>query len=151
MADILDTREFYSRLKSGVNKGLRIVNIRSKEAYGSIIIKSRLRSLKKTRRDTTLEMGNTIYRSFKYKGEINQDSIKAKCAEIENIEREMDKWEEELRLVHVEAQKVLGSLKALAKPAVIAICECGAEVLEGSKYCGRCSKKIEAPEADLKK
>lgn len=147
MADILDTRDLYGRLKSGVNKSLRIVNIRSKEAYGTILIKNRLRTLKKRKRDTTLEMGNSIYRSYKYKGEVNEDSIVIKCAEIENIEREMDKCEEELRLVHLNAQKALGSLKALAKPAVIAICECGAEVTQGSKYCSECSKKVDTPEA----
>lgn len=151
MADILDTHELYNRLKSGVNKGLKIVNIRSKEAYDSILINNRLRSLKKRKRDTTLEMGNSIYRSYKYKGEINQEGIQVKCAEIEIIEQEMDKCEEELRLIHLNAQKALGSLKALAKPAVIAVCECGAEVLQGSRYCAQCSKKIEAPEALLKK
>ncbi len=147
MADIMDTRDLYSRLKSGVNKGLRIVNIRSKEAYGTILIKNQLRSLKKKRRDCTLDMGNTIYRSYKYKGEVNQDSIKVKCAEIESIELEMDKCEEELRLVHLNAQKELGSLKALAKPAVIAFCECGAEVTQGSQYCPDCSKKVDLPDA----
>lgn len=151
MTNIPDTRALYSRLISGVNKGLRIVNIRSREVYDSIIIKNRLKSLTKRRRDTTLEMGNTIYRSFKYKRRINQDSIKVKCAEIENIELEIDKWEEELKLVHMDAQKALGSLKALAKPAVITICECGAEVLEGSQYCTQCSKKIDSPEAVIKK
>jgi|GEM_PF-1066171 len=147
MADIPDTRDLYGRLKSGVNKGLRIVNIRSKEAYGTILIKNRLRSLKKKRRDSALDMGNTVYRSYKYKGELNQDSIMVKCAEIDNIEREMDKCEEELRLVHLNAQKALGSLKALAKPAVIAICECGAEVTRGSNFCPVCSKKVDYPKA----
>ena len=150
MAEILDTRELYVRIKSGVNRGLQIVNIRSKEAYGTILLKNRLRALKNKRRDCTLDMGNAIYRSYKYKGDINEDGIKAKCAEIENIEREMDVCEEELRLVHLNAQKALGNLKALAKPAVIAICECGAEVTQGSRFCPVCSKKIEAA-GDLEK
>ena len=145
MADILDTRDLYGRLKSGVNKGLKIVNIRSKEAYGTILIKNRLRSLKKRRRDCALDMGNTVYRSYKYKGEINQDSIMVKCAEIEEIEHKMDECEEELRLVHLNAQKALGSLKALAKPAVIAFCECGAEVTRGSQFCPECSNKVDSP------
>lgn len=143
MADILDTRDLYGRLKSGVNKGLKIVNIRSKEAYGTILIKNRLRSLKKKRRDSALDMGNTVYRSYKYKGQINQDSIMVKCAEIEEIERMMDECEEELRHVHLNAQKALGSLKALAKPAVIAFCDCGAEVTRGSRFCPECNNKVD--------
>ena len=143
MADIMDTKELYVRIKTGVDKGLKIVNIRSKEAYETILLKNRLRALKKKRRDSALDMGNTIYRSYKYKGEVNGDIIKARCAEIENIEREMDKCEEELRLVHLNAQKALGSLKALAKPAVVAICECGSEITKGSEFCPGCSKRVE--------
>ena len=150
MSDVLDTRELYVRIKSGVNRGLKIVNIRSKEAYGTIMLKNRLRALKNKRRDYTLDMGNAIYRSYKYKGEINEDNVKAKCAEIENIEREMDKCEEELRLVHLNAQKALGNIKALAKPPVVAICECGEEVTQGLEFCPVCSKKIEA-EGNIKK
>ena len=146
MADILDTRELYSRLKTGVNRGLRIVNIRSKEAYGTILIKNRLRALRNKRRDCALDMGNSVYRLYKYKGEISEESIKLKCSQIENIELEMDKCEEELRLVHLNAEKELGTLKALAKPAVIAICECGGELTQGSKYCSACSKKVDTTE-----
>lgn len=144
MADILDAREIYGRLKSGVNKGLKIVNIRSKEAYGTMVLKNRLRALKKKRRDSALDMGNSIYRSYKYRGEVSQDSIKIKCAEIENIELEMDKCEEELRIVHLNAQKALGSLKAIAKPAVIGICECGAELTKGTEFCPECSQRVES-------
>ena len=144
MADILDTRELYIRIRSGVNRGLKIVNIRSKEAYGTILLKNRLRALRKKRADSALDMGNSIYRSYKYKKEINEESVKAKCADIENIEREMDKCEEELRIVHLNAQKELGKLKALTKPAVVAICECGEEITQGYEYCPKCSKEVKS-------
>ena len=149
MSDILDTRELYGRIKSGVNKGLKIMNIRSKEAYGTILIKNKIRLLKKKRRDSALDMGNTIYRTYKYKGEVNEDSIKLKCAEIQEIENELDKCEEELKLVHLNAQKALGSLKALAKPAVIAVCKCGAEVTRGLEFCPECSGRV-TPSEDIK-
>lgn len=143
MAEIMDTRDILNRFKDGLNKGLRIVNIRSKEAYDTLKIKNSIRQLARRRRDTVLDMGNAIYRSYKHKGSINGESIQARCAEIERIEGEIEDWEEKLRLVHLNARKALGSVRALAKPRVVAVCECGAEVFEGTRFCGKCFKKIE--------
>lgn len=145
MSEILDTRDMLSMVKDGIHRGLRIVNIRSKEAYDALKIKNNIRRLARRRRDTVLDMGNAIYRSYKHKGSINGDNIQARCAEIEWIEGEIEEWEEKLRLVHLNAEKALGSVKALAKPRVVAVCDCGAEIHEGARFCGNCFKKIESP------
>ena len=143
MSEILDTRDILNKFKDGINKGFRIVNIRSKEAYDTLKIKNTIRQLAKKRRDTVLDMGYTIYRSYRYKGRINGDILEAKCADSDKIEREISDWEEKLRLVHLNARKALGAVKALARPRVIAVCECGAEIFEGTRFCGNCFKKIE--------
>jgi len=83
-----------------------------------------------------------IYRTFKYKGKINQDIIETKCSDIENIEKEIEKCEEELKIIHLNAEKALGTVKALVKPRVVSTCECGAEIYEGAAYCAKCSKKV---------
>ena len=116
MSEITDSRDMLSRFKDGLNKGLRIVNIRSKEAYDALKIKNTIRQLSKRRTDAILDMGNSIYRSYKHKGTVNGDNIESKCSDIEKIEKEIEDWEEKLRLVHEEANKVLGSVKALEKP-----------------------------------
>lgn len=90
-----------------------------------------------------MDMGNAVYRSYKHKGAVNGESIHAKCAEIEGIEAEMEDWEERLRLVHLNAGKALGNVMALAKPRIAAVCECGAEIYEGTRFCGKCFKKTE--------
>jgi predicted patatin/cPLA2 family phospholipase len=142
MSEMSEAQYFFNKFKEGLNRGIRIVNVRSKEAYDTVLIRNRIRSLKKRRTDSVLEMGNMIYRTFKYKGRINQDTVKTKCADIENIEREIEKCEEELNIVHINADKALGSVKALAKPTVVSTCECGAEIYEGAAYCAKCSKKV---------
>ncbi len=142
MSEMSEAQYFYNKLKEGLNRGIRIVNVRSKEAYETVLIRNRIRSLKKRRTDSVLEMGNLIYRTFKYKGKINQDLVETKCADIESIEREIEKCEEELKIVHLDADKALGSVKALVKPKVVATCECGAEIYEGAAYCSKCSKKV---------
>jgi len=88
-------------------------------------------------------MGSTVYRTFKHTGKIVEDTVGAKCAEIEKIEAEIGEWEERLELIHTNAKKALGSVKAIAKPKVVAFCDCGAEIYEGAKFCGECFKKIE--------
>ncbi len=142
MSEMPEAQYFFNKFKEGLNRGIRIVNVRSKEAYDTVLIRNRIRSLKKRRTDSVLEMGNMIYRTFKYKGRINQDTVKTKCADIENIEREIEKCEEELNIIHINADKALGSVKALAKPTVVSTCECGAEIYEGAAYCAKCSKKV---------
>lgn len=142
MAELLDTREIVARFKTGIHKGLRIVNIRSKEAYDALKIKNTIRQLRKNRRNTVYDMGNAIYRTYKHKGEINAENIEAKCAEINKIETETEEWEEKLRLVHLNARKALGSVMALAKPRIVGVCDCGAEIFEGTSFCGSCFKKI---------
>ncbi|MEE9176072.1 MAG: hypothetical protein V3U19_07850 [Thermodesulfobacteriota bacterium] len=142
MSEMSEAQYFFNKFKEGLNRGIRIVNVRSKEAYDTVLIRNRIRSLKKRRTDSVLEMGNMIYRTFKYKGRINQDTVKTKCADIENIEREIEKCEEELNIIHINADKALGSVKALAKPTVVSTCECGADIYEGAAYCAKCSKKV---------
>ena len=142
MSEVSEARYFYNKFKEGVNRGLKIFNVRSKEAYDSVVVKNRIRNLRKRRENTALEMGNAIYRTHKYKGTINQETIKNKCADIESIEKEIEKCEKELELIHLNADKALGSVKALVKPNVVAVCECGADIFEGSQYCAQCSKKV---------
>lgn len=143
MSEMSEMGYLYNKFKDGLNRGIRILNIRSKEAYDVMVIKNRIRTLNKRRSESVLDMGNTIYRTFKYKGSINQEIIEAKCTDIENIEKEIQKCEQELEFVHLNADKALGSVKALVKPKVVSTCECGAQILEGAAYCSQCSRKVQ--------
>ena len=142
MSEVSEARYIYTKFKDGINKGLKILNIRSKEAYDVVVVKNRIRTLKKRRTESVLDMGNMLYRTYKYKGAINQDIVESRCSDIEEIEKEIEKCEQELELVHLNADKALGSVKALVKPNVVSTCECGAEIYEGAAYCSQCSKKL---------
>jgi hypothetical protein len=63
--------------------------------------------------------------------------------DISSLEDEIEERQQELRVVHLNAQKELGSLKQLAKPIVVGRCECGADLYKGIKFCGKCFRKIE--------
>jgi predicted mannosyl-3-phosphoglycerate phosphatase (HAD superfamily) len=142
MAYVFDASDFFSRLKQGVNKGIRIVNIRSKEAYETLRIKNQLQSLNRQRKSALEELGNAVYRMFKHRNGFNEEAIKARCIEIERIEDEIEESKERLRMVHESAQSALGRLKAISKPRVIGTCECGVEIYEGTEFCGSCFRKV---------
>lgn len=144
MADIFDNSEFLTRIMEGVNKGIRVVNIRSKEVYETVKIKNQIQSLKKQKKSAIDELGNSVYRVFRHKNSFDQESVRAKCVEIEKIDSKIEETEEQLRLLHENAQKELGKLKAISKPKVIATCECGAEIYEGAELCGNCLRKVES-------
>lgn len=143
MAEINDSSDLLSKLREGFSKGLRIVNIRSKEAYDTLKIKNQIQRLRRKRRRSIEDVGNAVYRMFKHSNKFNEESIRTKCTDISTIEDEIDEREEELRIVHINAQKELGNLKSLAKPKAIGRCECGAELYRGVEFCGACFKKIQ--------
>ena len=144
MADIFDTSDLLTRIKDGMNKGIRVVNIRSKEVYETVKIKNQIQSLKRQNRNALENLGNSVYRVFKNKNSFDEESIRSKCMEVEKIEDRIEELEEQLRLVHENAQRELGQLKAIAKPKVVATCECGAEIYEGVEFCGKCFRKVES-------
>jgi hypothetical protein len=137
-----EERDLLTIFKDGISQGLRVLNIRSKEAYDTLKIKNTIRQLERRRREAVYDLGASVYRTFKHTGKVVEDTVAAKCADIDRIESEIEGWNENLKLVHVNAQKALGSVKALAKPRVAAFCDCGAEIEEGAGYCGQCYKEL---------
>lgn len=144
MAEINETSDLFAKLRYGLNKGLRIVNIRSKEAYETLKIKNQIQKLRKKRRRNIEDVGNAVYRMFKHNNKFNEEILTSKCMDISSVEDEIEERQEELRVVHLNAQKDLGNLKQLAKPTIIDNCECGAELYAGAKFCGTCFKKVES-------
>lgn len=137
-----EERDLLTIFKDGISQGLRVLNIRSKEAYDTLKIKNTIRQLERRRREAVYDLGASVYRTFKHTGKVVEDTVAARCADIDRIESEIEGWNENLELVHMNAQKALGSVKALAKPRVAAFCDCGAEIEEGAGYCGQCYKEL---------
>ena len=88
------------------------------------------------------ELGNAVFRTFKHKGNISEDSIKNKCSDILNLESEIDDMNEEIKNIHENALKDLGKLKAITKPSEVTKCECGTEVKGDLKKCPECGKQL---------
>lgn len=142
MAYERDDRDLLTMFRDGVGRGLRVLNIRSREAYDTVRIKNSVRQLESRKRQAIYDMGATVYRTYKHTGKVVEDTVAAKSAEIDKIESAIEERRRELELVHSNAAKALGSVKALAGPRVASFCDCGTELNEGAKYCPECLKKL---------
>ncbi|MGH7884594.1 MAG: hypothetical protein ACRENO_02725 [Thermodesulfobacteriota bacterium] len=108
--------DIFTKIKLGLNKGLRVVNIRSKEAYDTLKVKNQIHAHKRKKGSELRDLGEFVYKMFKTKDEFDAESIKNKCTRAAKIEQEISDLEEELRLVHENAGKELGKIKAITKP-----------------------------------
>ena len=116
MSDHNENGDILSVLKNSISKGLRVVNIRSKEAYGTVRIKNKISSNNKKQSKAVHQLGESVYKMFKLKDSFDNESLRNKCVEIAKIEQEHVDLEEELRVLHENALYELGKLKAISKP-----------------------------------
>jgi flagellar biosynthesis chaperone FliJ len=98
--------------------------------------KSQITDIQKQKREDLEELGNIVYTMF-LKSAFDEQRVRNKSAAIATLDDQIKQQEKELAQIHAKAQEALG------KPKAIAICSCGAEIYEGTKFCGRCGKRVE--------
>lgn len=128
--------DFFDKVKQGVGKGLTTVSVKSKEMLETTKIKGQIGTLQEQKKDALEELGNIVYTMF-LKGAFDEERIKGKCEVIVGLDSQTKDKEEELKQIHLKAEEALG------KPKAVGICGCGAEIYDGTKFCGRCGKKVE--------
>ncbi|MBU1182089.1 MAG: zinc ribbon domain-containing protein [Proteobacteria bacterium] len=128
--------DFFEKVKQGVGKGITTVSVKSKEVIETTKIKGQIGTLQEQKKSDLEELGNIVYTMF-LKDSFDMERVKEKCETIRGLGSQIKDKEVELRQTHLKAQEALG------KPKAIGICDCGAEIYEGVKFCGKCGKKIE--------
>jgi NADH pyrophosphatase NudC (nudix superfamily) len=128
--------DFFDKLKQGVGKGVTTVSVKSREALEASKLKSQITDLQKQKKEALEELGNIAHTMF-LKGALDEERLRAKSAAIAALDDQIKQKESELMEIHAKAQEALG------KPKPIGICACGAELFEGTKFCGKCGKKVE--------
>lgn len=116
MSGKIENNDILTTIKTSLGKGIRIINIRSKEVYGVIKIKNKIQQNRRKIKKYTSELGEAVYKMYKLKDSFDVESLKAKCTEIIKTEQEIHDFEEELKVLHINAQTELGKLKAISKP-----------------------------------
>lgn len=116
MSDKTENEDFVTKVKTGLNKGLRVVNIRSREVLDTVKIKKKISSGKKKKRQALADVGESVYKMFVQRDQFNEERLREKCREVAKVDQEIKDLEDELEVVHTNAQKELGKLKAISKP-----------------------------------
>ena len=143
MEQDIASADLLGKLRIGISRGLRIVNVRSKEAYDVMKIRNEIGGKEKYKRKLIQELGQSVYRLYKHKETLNEESIKSKCNQLADLENEIEELNGRINLVHENALKELGKLKALSKPDSRFKCQkCGVENEQNATVCSACGSEL---------
>lgn len=143
MEQDMQSADLMGKLKIGITRGLRIVNVRSKEAYDVLKIRNEIGGKEKYKKKLFQDLGSSVFRLYKHKGSISEESVKTKCGQLADLENEIEELNERIKLVHENALKELGRLKALSKPNNKIKCNnCGVDNDINSTKCSDCGSDI---------
>ena len=143
MEEDITSADLLGKLRLGLSRGLRIVNVRSKEAYEVMKIRNEIGGKGKYKKKLIQELGQSVFRLYKHKESINEESIKSKCNQLTDLENEIEELNKRINLVHENALKELGKLKALSKPDNNLKCrKCGVENEQNSTVCSGCGSEL---------
>jgi hypothetical protein len=139
--------DFFDKLKQGLNKGVTTASVRSKEMLDANRVKSKIAECERQKKDALTELGTTVCTMLD-SGHIDQDALKVAHLAIASIDAQIAEKQQELARVHTEAEQALAD-PPKASPAtepVPATCVCGATLSIGTKFCGSCGRRTDAPQ-----
>ncbi len=116
MSDNFEDNDILTMIKNSLDRGIRVINIKSKEVYGVVRVKNKIQGNRRRIKRYTSELGEAAYKMYKLRDSFDLENLKAKCTEIIKAEQEIQDFEEELKALHINAQTELGKLKAISKP-----------------------------------
>lgn len=127
--------DFMDKVMQGINKGVTTVGVKSKEVIETSKLKGQISIFERNKKDALEELGNIVYVMFQ-KNDFDTERIKSKCEYITRFDSQIKDTLEEIKKIQIKSQEALG------KPRVIKICDCGAEIHEGVRFCTKCGKKV---------
>lgn len=131
------------RFKSGLDKSLVSVGVSSSTYMEIGKLKAKIENAQKRKSEIVSELGIGVYAQWK-EGEIRQEYMENVCIEAQKIELEIQSYENDIRGLEEERDKVLGKGGSQAEPQGKSLCSCGQYVEVGAKFCAFCGKPIEA-------
>lgn len=127
--------DFFETVKRGIEKGVATVGAKSKEMFEVSQLRSQIRSLEEEKQAKLEELGN-IAHVMLVRGKLDEARLREKSEAIAVIETNIKTKEEQIRAIQVSTEEAMGA----AGPRLSGQCSCGANLLEGAKFCGGCGK-----------
>lgn len=127
--------DFFESVKRGIEKGVATVGAKSKEMLEVSQLRSQIRGLEEEKRAKVEELGN-IAHVMLVRGKLDEARLREKSEAIATLEAKIKVNEEQIRAIQVSTEEVMRG----AGPRLSGQCSCGANLLEGAKFCGGCGK-----------
>lgn len=128
--------DFFDKVKQGINRGVTTVSVKSREVLDTTMLKSQIDTLNKQKKEALEALGNVVYTLFVQKV-ADENRVRAGCEAVAKIDNKIRESEEELRQTRIRSDKILG------RPTPVAVCRCGNDIYEGTKFCSKCGQKVE--------
>jgi hypothetical protein len=139
--------DFFDKLKQGLNKGVTTASVRSKEMLDANRLKSKIADVERQKKDALTELGTTVCTMLD-SGHLDEDALKVAHLAIASFDAQITEKQQELARVHADAEQALAE-PPKASPAtepVPSTCVCGAALPIGTKFCGSCGRRTDAPQ-----
>jgi hypothetical protein len=139
--------DFFDKLKQGLNKGVTTASVRSKEMLDANRLKSKIADYERQKKDALTELGTTVCTMLD-SGHIDEEALKVAHLAIASFDAQIAEKQQELARVHTEAEQALADppTAAPASDPVPSTCVCGAPLPVGTKFCGSCGRRTDAPQ-----
>jgi hypothetical protein len=142
--------DFFDKLKQGLNKGVTTASVRSKEMLDANRLKSKIADYERQKKDALTELGTTVCTMLD-SGHIDEEALKVAHLAIASFDAQIAEKQQELARVHAEAEQALAE-PPKASPAATdpapSTCVCGATLPAGTKFCGSCGRRTDAPQSE---
>ncbi len=129
MAEILD------KIRENIGKGLTTVTTASKELIETSRLKGEIAAAHRQRRELLEELGSIVFVMMS-RDSLELERVREKCRAVGVLDERIREFEEAVRALRLKSEQAPGKRVAPAR------CSCGAEIPEGSKFCGKCGKPV---------
>ena len=127
-------QDLMEKVKGKVVEAISAISSKSLNSIALMELRTKLRNLEKEKEDTINELGRLVYDLLR-RNDYNDQRIKDFYSSISLIERQIETIENEIkRRQEVSATKGMTST---------AVCECGAGLTSGQKFCSTCGKDVQ--------
>lgn len=130
----------FDKMKKSLDTSLTTVSAKSRETVEIIKLKGQIRDLQQRTKGELGNLGEMVYTM--YKDDIfSREIIDNECRALLVIDEEIGSKEEEIEVIQIRTQSTIEATKTEIKCP-----SCNMSIPKGSKFCTRCSAKVEVDE-----
>jgi len=160
--------DIFDKIKKTIGVGVDTVGAKSKELWDTTVIRARITDLKAKRRDLLEDLGRLTFEMLSG-GSLAEPVLRTKADAISDIDHQIAAAEDEIQRIReasreqqpaetqdvpaqpMEAEKPENAGEsgacevepsACEEPEPARMCECGAAVLEGARFCVACGRPV---------